>query len=411
MSQFEIYFTTPHIIDSSFAVVTPARILARAWQFKDADLDAPMGAAPREFNFTINLYDSVHDQVKKSKPSGITSYSTFVYVEWRGYPVCWGPLIMPEWRMKDEQLKIRVYSQLKRCEAHFLVAGDLSIGTQVINAAHKYKSSIPVDHRGLRLLRDAAENKAGQDYPPLGIKNGTNTVSDSTEEIELELGQQILRGMEDVISNSFGPEMIEVPLNIRTPGVAPYYAQMDTAPTLGTNRSDSVKFYGGYSLDNVDDVIYTPGGKIVTHAHAVDRDGVHRETRVDVDSARENGVWVDWEAVDYQTTDANEDAVLGDGVAQTVVDHYGRPPKFADVILKKDDELGAVRQKYWMEHFEHGDFVTVGVKKGGMYLPEDGYRIINVGLHQENQDVGVRQRITIVPDVTGTYTDEDDLTP
>lgn len=406
MSQFEIYFTTPYGMlwsdDDPPEILPdpdrPALKLGRAWQFSDADLDAPWGPNPREFNVQLPVYDSIHDRIKQHAgyEKGIEAYKTFVYVEWRGYPVFWGPITDPQWHMKDGFVDIRAYSQMKRWEFHFLRNEDAAVS-----------ALCPLDYRGIRLLRDAAENTVTQIYPPLGMKNGTNTGTARSQTIKMERGQQVLRAAGDIIDSSFGPEMLEVPLAFDAD--PPYYAQINTADALGmgTDRYNQIILQGGYGLNNLDDCVYTPGGKIVTHAHALDRNGKHRETRVDSASAMENGVWVSWEAVDFETTDATADDVLGDGVAQTTVDYYGRPPKFATLTLKLDDEVAAINQKYWLEDFFHGDFIRASVKKGGMYLPDQAYRITGTGLHQENQETGVRQRINVVPRVAGTYDGDD----
>lgn len=403
MSQFEIYFTTLYGMlwddvtdpDNPVIIPDPARPaikLSRAWQFSDADLEAPWGPNPREFNFKVPIYDSVHDRIKKhlSHPNGIEAYKTLVYVEWRGHPVFWGPIVDPQWHMKDGYVDLRCYSPLKRWEFHFLRNGDAAIAS----------GGCTLDYRGIRLLRDAAENSYPQIYPPVGIKNGVNTASTRTQKVKLERGQQVLRAANDIVDSSWGPEMLEVPLAFGSN--PPYYAQINTADALemGTDRYNQLVFQGGYGIDNLDDVIYTPGGKLITHAHALDRNGKHRETRSDPDAAMDYGVWVSWEATDFEVTTSQADDVLGNGVAQTLVDYYSRPPKFATLILKKDNAAGVSHQKYWLDDFFHGDFLRASVKKGGMYLPDQPYRITGTGLHQEDQGTGVRQRIDVVPRVT-----------
>lgn len=417
MSQFEIYFTTPQWglwSDDDPPILLPdpdkpARKLGRAWQFSNASLDAPMNANPRQFDVKIPIYDKIHDEVRAIKSDGITAYSTFIYVEWRGHPVIWGPIVDPEWDDSGDEdtVNLRCYSQLKRAEAHYFREGDFkwSGDTDGITSATKFKATIPADYRGARLIRDTVEITPPQPYIPLGIKNGSNTGSTRSQRVEVERGQQSLRGLEDFLGNSWAPELLEVPLS---PGEdPPYFAKINTADKLGTNRYDEIFFTGGFAVDNLQSIKYNPGGKIVTHAQVLDRQGKHRETRVNVDSATENGVWVDWVVVDFEVTTAQSDEVLGDGVAQTIIDHYGVPPKFAQLFLKKDDEISGTNQKYWLEDFFHGDYIRACYKKGGLYLPDQAYRITGIGLKQEDQDSGVRQSISVVPEVTGTYDAED----
>lgn len=409
MSDFEIYFTTPHVVNPGLVVDQPAKILGRAFQFNDADLDAPMGANPRQFDFGVSIYDDVHARVKDTKPDGITAYDTFVYVEWRGHPVFWGPILDPDWDGEEnDKVTFRCYSQMKRYEAHFLRIGDLvwsGFPTGIVEGsgddAGKFFAMAPIDYRLVRLIRDAVENTPAQDYSPLGIRNGANTAPVRTQLMQLERGQQTLRTLEDVLGNSWGPEMLEVPLRFNQD--PPYYAEIQTATKLGEDRTNSVILQGGFGLDNLQGIRYRPGGKIVTHAHVLDRAGEHRETRVNTVSAKKNGVWVDWVNMDFEVTTAQADDVLGNGVGQTVIDHYGVPPKFADITLKKDDEINGTGQKFWLEDFFHGDYIKAAYKKGHLSLPDSVYRIVGTGLKQEDQESGTRQRVSIVPEVTGTY--------
>lgn len=409
MSQFEIYFTTPHSILPGFILDEPARILGRCFQFSNADLDAPMGAAPRQFDFGVSIYDDVFARVKDTKPDGVNAYDTFVYVEWRGHPVFWGPILDPEWDGEEaDKVTFRCYSQKKRYEAHFLRAGDLIWSGDVngITEADKWKAMVPIDYRGIRLIRDAVEVSATQDYAPLGLRNGPNTAPTSSQLMELERGQQCRRAEEELLSSSFAPEVLEVPLKINED--PPYYAELQTALKLGSDKTQDIILQGGYGLNNLEGIKFNPGGKIVTHAHVLDRSGKHRETRVNVASGRKNGVWVDWVNVDFAVTDAQQDAVLGDGVAQTIIDHYGVPPNFATITFKADDEIFGGGRKFWLEDFEHGDYITAGYKKGHLHLPQSIYRIISTGLKQEDQESGVKQRVSIVPEVTGTYDNIDE---
>lgn len=402
MSQFEVYFTTPHQVNGAFGVVAAARILARAWQFEGASLQAPWGPKPRQFDFTVNNYDTVHDRVKDSKSDGITAYSTFIYVEWRGWPVFWGPLIDPEWGLKSHKVQLRAYSQLKRCEFHQVVLGDAAIAK-----TNGFNGLIPIDYRGLRLLRDAAENRAGQAYLPLGIKNGTNTGPTHTQLMQFKRGAQVLRSMEELTGNTFGPEMIERPLKVKAD--PPYYAQLDTADAagMGTDRYDEVVFQGGFGLNNLDDARHKPGGKIITHAHVLSEDARYRETRVNTVSATENGVWVEWAPQSFNVTHATEDEILG-AVGESYIQNYSIPVNYAELDLKRDNEIGAVDQKYWLDDFDQGDFIRACIKSGHMYLPDAPYRITDIGLTQEDMDVGVRQSISVVPLMDTSYDTDDE---
>jgi hypothetical protein len=185
-----------------------------------------------------------------------------------------------------------------RLDAHFLREGD-----DALASGNGFGGKVPCDYRGLRMLRDAANNTSAQDarfVAPLGIKNGaTNTAS--LRRTKFERGTNVLAAMREIP----GCHWRLIALDVDDPASYPNYMELKVTNDLGVDRStgsDAVVYHYGYGLNNLENFTAEPAG-FITHAHVLSGAELaltERVTRYNADSSRYRGIYVHWAATQHK---------------------------------------------------------------------------------------------------------------
>lgn len=350
-------------------------------QYEDAEVNIPINDA-RTARVKISLYDPLVQEV--------IAYMRMLRIYYGSTLVFWGPITEPQFQLGDATCSIAAVDPSIRLQNHFIRYGD---DAEKKTETNGFDGKVPVDYRGMRMIRDAANNTPEQDLravPPLGILNGSANTPQGPPRLTFERSMNVWDAMKEVADHDPGPDFQLRPSTAELGA----YCFLDCFNKQGTDRSATVIFQGGWGLDNLDDMTYTPGGKLITHAHVLSSDGLMRVTTTDIASSHDRGVYVEWEATDYPVTDLDDIDVLAERGA-VWIDAYGVPPDYHTITPRLNS--GYV----YGTSYGIGDYVSSSIRRG--YLNKDMTgRVTAVTLKQEAQSGMVREAITIVPDTSGT---------
>lgn len=405
---FQVFITTPHYMEwsgGSPIINQASYVVARAFQYKNCEVTIPW-LDTRKAKIQLPLFDprgALH-QIRANGWEDPTPYDTYLHIRYNNHPVFWGPCLEVDWLFDQGVVELRASDMSAMMQHHYFRRGDDVLNNQ----PSKDKGKVPVDGRGLRLMRDAADLIDGQAYPPLGVKNGINTCTNNVKRVEVNRGQEVWRAMQDMAALHDGPDFQLTPLDMDP--ADPNYAKLDVKNpgAWGTDRRDTVVFHKGFGRNNVKSFEYMPGGKLVTHVHTVSEDRKHRITRANVSAAQDYGVWVQWEAVDFNVSPSQAQEVLG-AVGDYVLGAYSRPPKFFQFSQYPEGATynGApVRTFKYIDDFDIRDTVHGEMRVGEFRKSVDG-TVNEVRLKQRNMSSGTVVELDVVPFVEDTLSNDE----
>lgn len=347
----------------------------------------------------------------------IRPFSRMLRIHYRGRMIYWGVLSLPHYDLAGNTVQLNSVDPSIRLYHHMLRFGDLE------NTAAGWGSPPPgglgadgkgmvyVSTLGMRLLRDAGNNleeQTARGVPDLGIVNGYDDwhiepgdADGFPDWIEVGRGDRVLEKMKDLSNQVNGPDFEFEPISGQ-PGA---YARLNTYYKQGTDKTGSVAFYYGTMTDNLENIEVSYGEEFVTHVHTLDRGAKYRYTEANVDSSAEHGIYVYWDATDYDTaklTPAMREAVLR-ASAKGILAVYGRPLESYTLHCKIETNTSP----WYMRDYKIGDIIKIGGKKGHFEF-EDEVRITSIALEQVDAANNIRPRITVSPTVPTIDTIEDD---
>lgn len=328
-----------------------------------------------------------------------------------------------------------------KAQHHYIRRGDRGSGgplSPLLLNIDKHRGRLPMHAESISEFLEAARNTQEQqdrEVPVLGLSdvlygtfNGGAMPDDPM--IEFERGQEVWDLISQITRSAIGPDMDPFPGDAWTWPIKRSYAWLalydpPTDPAapgpyeLGRNldpvdpddpQPGEVVFDYGLGLDNVTGLTVTPG-RPTTHAHVVDADKQHRETRADAAASEDVGVWTDWIETDFALPRGNDtDTAPLAELAAARIRAYGRPPKFFTLTLRPVDALPA--------QFGHPEWFSVvtGERIGGQWYlgdyvrvrAERGYRsfstlarIVGVRLRQEGWNGLPTIEVSMIPAIGG----------
>lgn len=396
MSQFTVRITTA-IHQDGIGGFTPATVVATLTQVTGVKIKIPK-RGQREAEFTVNL-NSAELAAIYSSPGGFTTHSKFLHVKWRGFNVFWGPILDKSVDFEAETITLRCRDQGARLEAHYFRIGD----TAMNHPTDSSKGYVPVDSDGLGLALEAGEVPAASEYIPLGIRLGTINFTDQpTVEVLIERGQEVWRTMTELTERTDGPLFEIEPLD--ETDVSGDFAKLNVFGQVRNDVSATIQFEYNTGFNNLRNVKWNKGGKLLSHVHTLTQDNEWRVTAASVATGEEAGVWIQWEQVDFNVRGAAE-ALAGLGaIGEALLDAYGRTLNAIELVLRRDDEIGATSQFYYMTDFKVSDLVHVEAVKASEVIAGN-YQVEEVRLEQASDGTGeVQQFVDVVPFVAGDFT-------
>lgn len=395
MSLFTARITTPIYQDGAGGFVA-ATVIATLTQITEAKVKIPKKGA-REAEFTANL-QSVELNPLYAGAATFETYASFLHVKWRGFNVFWGPIIAKDVDFDGSTISVRARDHHARLEHHYYRVGDDAMN----HPTDETKGFITVDTEGLRLSRNAGNVPAASDYIPLGIRMGTDDFGVNPADILIERGQEINRTMEELGDRTDGPLFELEPLD-ETDGEAFY--ELNSFGQIRDDVSDVVKFHYNTGLKNLRNVRLSEGGLVLSHAHVLSQDNDWRVTTASAAAGHAYGMWVQWENVDFNVRDEAEAELALGAVGDAFLDAYGRPQKNVELELRRDDEIGATDQFYYLTDFKVAVLVEVQAVRANEEI-NGVFQVDEVRLEQEPDGTGqVRQFVDVIPFVSlgGTY--------
>jgi hypothetical protein len=373
-------------------------VLCELQQFTDGKVGIPLNDG-RDGEVTISVYDDAYRVLTSYFAGPLDEYAAMLRAFYDGTCVLWAPITGAPFKGADGTVTLTASDKV-RLENHEVVIGD-----EAIDIENGFDGRIPVDSRGLRLLRDAAINLPGQTargVPDIGIADGSDDVPDNDVFITIERGTEVWSAMQDLLSHGPSPGHagapdVEFEPRVDLPGA---YVQMNTYSHQGYDKTDVLVFQFGFGRENLADYDSDPLGKIITHQHALGRNNKIRETRADLASSAYRGLYVKWSSQDYTGSDADLRVALG-AWAQQQVEAYSVPPHVVKITLKPEDEvtdpLGRFR---YLRDFTIGDEVRAEARRGYHREVSEG-RIVKVTLSQQDQGKKALADLDLVPNVGG----------
>jgi hypothetical protein len=328
----------------------------------------------------------------------IEAYAMQLRARYRGHPVFWGPITLPEWRGADAALTLHAVDPSLRLQHQYLVSGDL--GGEISISSPNGK--LEVSSAGYQALRDAAMNLPGQTargVPDIGIVDGVDAgaLTDPPLTVGVTRGDELWSTwLQSITSSEYGPDFELEPI-FDIPGV---YARLNTYASQGTDKRTKVAFHYGFGADNLADFVWTPGGSIITHVHSLDSDLKAPVEFADLDSSRLRGIYVEWHAAPFK---AKHDALAA--YAKEQVKKYGVPPDYVTVTLRPDTQADGERTLRYPEDFGLGDTVQAIAKRGYMNEAIDA-TIREIRLRQIDASGIVTPEIDLLPVVGGEPVEE-----
>ncbi len=337
----------------------------------------------------------------------IRPYSRMLRVHYRGRLIYWGVLNLPEYNLEENLVHLNSIDPSIRLYRHFLRLGDLlNVQNQPVGSTGEMgsdgKGVVYVSTAGLRLLRDAGNNldeQTARGVPGPGIVNGYDDwhlelgdVDGLPDRIEVTRGDRVLDKMKDLSNQITGPDFEFEPVSGQ-PGA---YCRLNTYYKQGTDKTDSVAFHYGTGKDNLDNIEISYGEEFVTHVHTLDRGAKYRYTEANVTSSEESGIYVWWDATDYDVaklTPAMRESVLR-AAAKGVLDVYGRPLESYTLHCKIETNSSP----WYMRNYAIGDIITIaGVKN--YFKFQDEVRINDISLEQIDDAGNIKATILVSPTI------------
>ena len=339
----------------------------------------------------------------------IRPYSRMLRVHYRGRLIYWGVLHLPEYNLEENLVHLNSIDPSIRLYRHFLRYGDLqNVPNQTLGSpsggllGSDGKGLVYVSAAGLRLLRDAGNNlneQTARGVPNLGIVNGYDDwhieegdADGFPDVIEVARGDRVLDKMKDLSNQVTGPDFEFEPVSGQ-PGA---YCRLNTYYKQGTDKTGSVGFHYGTGRDNLDNIEISYGEEFVTHVHTLDRGAKYRYTEANVTSSEESGIYVWWDATDYDVaklTPAMREAVLR-AAAKGILEVYGRPLESYTLTCKIETNISP----WYMRDYAIGDIITIGGVKN-YFKFQDTVRINDISLEQIDDAGNIRATIQVSPTV------------
>lgn len=407
MSAFTVKITTHLRQNGLGGFVSPVVVGDPLTQITQAKVRIPKRGS-REAELTINLHSTdlatVYDNAEDNK---LRPYKHFLYMEWRGHPVFWGPIVTKEIDFEERSLTLRARDQSIRLEHHFYRLGDEALN----HPTDPTKGFLLVGTEGLRVSVEAGELPSAFAGFALGIEMGTDTFGPGVNEIIIERSQEVWRTMVELTERTDGPLFELVPADVDTSPTR--LATLNSFGQIRDNHTnpltaDYVSLDYNTGNHNLRNIRPTEGGKLLTFATVVSEDLDFRVNVIANDQMNEFGQYVHWEAVDFNVANIGEaDELLG-AVGAAYLNAYAQPLTNLDLELRRDDEVGATNQFYYIEDFKVADLIHISGTEADETV-SGNYQIEEVSLEQEPDGTGeVRQVVQVVPyvDNSGDYVTE-----
>lgn len=395
MASFDISFTTLHTAS------TLARKFTRLFQFTDAEVKIARSnyrTAKVTVPFASPALKAINDTFDLEPQDW--AYLFAGHFKYRGFPVFWGQCNDVNLDFPKRQATFTFRDPTQRLEQHFLNRADEALN----DSHHQDKGRIPINtSRGLKLLRDAANNLPGQDargVPVLGIKDGINLMalpdgSVGEKMLAVERGQQIWSVWQDLAKSTLGPDWDLKPLDVDTV-TEPYYVQLDTYDFMGGQIVGFWDYGNGNHL--LSDLRVNPTGPVVTHVHLLTQDN-KRLTVADTDASDMMGIFVEWENEDFKSNFFDWQGVL-QARGEAILTAKSHPTPAIAVQLRNEAELHNLgRVPHMPDDFYIGDLVGVSGKEGYV-VHQSGGSIEVITLKQKNHTGTVLTNVDLVPFVT-----------
>lgn len=381
----EIWITTQFKmiwVDGVEEIDTPAQKLERVWTYKDAKSSLPHFQKKQPGNsgsLSVPIYGGVLEALRVNHGVRLRAYEHMVLMRFHGSPTVWGHITEIDWDSDPNWAKISLRDQWHKLEFHFLREGDEALATpDPDHPDDETKGRLSANTKGIKQLRNAADNIDGQNYPPLGIWD-PDPLGPSGELITVERGQALAQLWDQIGDRSDSPQYTLYARDLDP--TTPHYSLLYIRSDIGEDRYDVV-FHDGFGLDNAE-ITWKEYGPPVTHAHAVSQDGNFRKTKANVTAAEIFGVWIDWPSIDFNVRDQAEADVSLGAVAEYLVSNLAYPIKDIKVKVKPQPVHEETGLRLWYNIFP-GMRCFVEAKKGEKRLPQTPVEIIQVDIVQQS---------------------------
>ena len=345
-----------------------------------------------------------------SRSHRVAALGRMLRIYYRGALVFWGPTLLPVARASTAQIEVSAHDPTLRLKHHYVNFSDPDlIGTTASTEATR--PALPLDYTTVRKLLQAAQNLAGQNnYPPLGIAEGTNDAAANAATFKLTRGDNVWDRMTEIRESRYGPDIEFEP---RTDlGIAgthddlstwPFYGRMNTYAKQGSDRTQTVTFrHDGSALDNLEDWEWAPSGDVVRNQVSLIEQGTDETPgfRVfghDLKAWEDVGIYAAWENPLGGNSGGATAAALQD-FANDFVHAQSRPPQFLTLHPKLESATSPGTPRY-LNPYGVGDRVSVVLVKGHLAVTAV-VRITKVTLKQADAANNVKTELEVVPRVT-----------
>jgi hypothetical protein len=348
----------------------------------------------RTASVTMSAYDPVVEVL-----AGLTQipYAVMLKVYYRGALVFWGPVKVQSIDMAAGTVRLDAVDMTLRLANHFLRRGDLVLSGQ-LDENNQDQGYVEVSGAGLSALIDAAETAS---FPTLGIDLGVDSYTvDPDRSVGASRGANVYE-IWQAVAAALGPDWELEPIET----VSQFYARLNTVDHQGSDKSAIVVFHYGVGRQNLEGLQVVEGEEYCNFAHVLDRDQKFELPVVNSTALARTGPYIRWEATDFEAANGLTDAQVEDVLTahgEDVIAAYGHPSLALTLTLPVDAEDS---QRY-LDDFIVGDTVGVAGKVGFVRLPEYGYRITQVALRLDNEQV--RTSLEVVADRTAGETPSTD---
>lgn len=363
----------------------------------------------RTAELTLSLYDRAS---RHARP-----LDRVLSVTYGPYLIFKGPIVQPSIDFQAGTVTIHAHDPTLRLKHHYHRKGDEAVD-----------SGYPMDGTGMRILIESAfpsSTQVSNGVPPPGILWGNDTSTEQgpkpTNPNDPDPGDGIWRRVDrgenvwDSIVNLseavIGPDFRFRPVDKDHPGVngtpdPGMFCELDTADTLGVDKSDVVYFEHGLGVDNAENVIWEPDGDVVRNWFQVVYPGgesgstTRRALVQDIASTVDYGIMQGWES-SGQRGDSQQ--VLEEK-AKAWVTAYRRPPNFFTVVPRIDTGQGVFD---YDTNYKVGDTITARARKGERECNLLG-RITSATIAAVDQAGNARVTLQCVPHLDGNLDPDDD---